>query len=267
MAHKSGFYSLIIFAVMSFVSFDLCANPIKIETKSVLVARGGQGFITVFNTSDKVEYFRVVASQIKVNESGRAENVTKKNPRDLGLLVVPVNLKMAPMQKRKLRVVSLMKKKQDGLPDDMHVYYNINFEHITKAELDRVKEMENKSAQSSGMSFYINAKVEKRVIVDVGARDFKPQTTARIEAYEKKSDDGKMDTGKQLVITNSGNVVVWLTDLETCDRSNQCYGLKWFKMLYPGERYYHMIKDQDLKVEYVEKFGSSRKKRVVLVSS
>ncbi|MEC8882808.1 MAG: hypothetical protein VX737_06000 [Pseudomonadota bacterium] len=260
-------FLLLTFCVFVFTG-PVFANPLKLESRNLLLSRRGQEFITVVNTSDKTEYFRVIVRRVTVNNKGEVEYETKKNPRDLGLLVVPVNLKLASQQKRKLRVVSLLGAQAENLAADEHVYFRVEFDHVTKDKIDKIKAMEDKKAQTSGMSIFIDAKSERAVIVDVGSRnDFRPATSARFETVKisTETEEGKKELEKRLVITNSGNVLLWLTGFEICDLSGQCEGRVWFKLMYPGEQYFYTVDDNVSKIKYVEKFGSAEKKRVVVL--
>lgn len=246
-----------------FFSLDSWANPLKLETKSLLIPYRGQGFITVVNTSDKTEYFRVIPTRIAVDTNGSIDYETRKNPKDLGLLVVPINLKLQAKQKRKIRVASLIKPSSGN----MHSYYRVDFDHITKDRLEREKQMESASTPTSGMSVFIDAKTEKSVIVDVGSRnDFTPKTSTNIDSVSGQDPEGNSITQKRLTITNSGNVMLWLTGFETCDRSGKCKGKTWFKRLYPQEKYHHVLESGTVLVKYQELFGRKRTSRTVNIN-
>lgn len=215
------------------------------------------------NTSDKTEYFRVITSRIVIDANGTVDYVSKKNPKDLGLLAVPVNLKLQAKQKRKIRVASLIKPESGN----MHSYYKIDFDHITKERLDREKQMESASTPASGMSVFIDAKTEKSVIVDVGSRnDFAPKTSTTVDSVSGQDAEGNSITQKRLTITNSGNVMLWLTAFESCDRSGKCNGKTWFKRLYPLEKYHHVLESSTVLVKYQELFGRNRTSRAVNIN-
>lgn len=239
------------------------ANPLDLQKKTIILPYKGQGFLSIFNRSDKIEYYRATASRIEINDQGDVERIEIKNPRELGLLVVPVNIKMQPMQKRKVRVVSL--KPSPG--GTKHTYYSIDFDHITKESQERIKQIEKDKEQTSAMKVYISSKAEKSVIVDVGSKnDYNPRTNAIVDIYDKdKDEEGQVIKKNRVVITNTGNVVLWLTGFETCKKNGTCQALTWFKLIYPGEKYRYVLEDGVESVRYVELFGSKETKRFIKI--
>lgn len=251
---------LLVFPITS----SLYANPLKLESKHLIVPRRGQDFLTVVNASNDVAYFRVSISRVVIDENGHVNYVKSNDPRELGLLVVPVNLKMQPQQRRKIRIVSLVDKMPIVSAPDSHVYFRIEFDHLTQSSVERQKQFEALASGNGKVNIFIDAKVDKSVIVDVGSRqDLNPKTTARLDPFQTADGVRK----NRLMITNTGNVVVWLTELKQCDRSDRCAGSAWFKMIYPNERYYVVLSEDTVRVIYTERLGSIKTPRSVPISS
>lgn len=257
------FVRQIISLLLIFSWTHISSNPLEIQKKGISLPYKGQGFLTIFNRSSKVEYYRATVSRIEINDQGDAEYIRAKNPKDLGLLVVPVNIKMQPMQKRKVRVVSL----NPSPGGDKRTYYSINFDHITKAQQERMKQIEKDKDQTSAMKVYITSKAEKSVLVSVAAnRDQNPKTKAVVDVFDQAQDEqGQPIKKNSVVITNTGNVALWITGFETCKKNGTCKSLSWFKMMYPGEKYRYVLDDDVESVRYVELFGSKKTKRFIKI--
>ncbi|MAV28659.1 MAG: hypothetical protein CMF43_02520 [Legionellales bacterium] len=236
------------------------ANPLRLSTTHMLIPRTGQEYITVFNTSDAIAYFRVNVERVVINAQGQPTYVTARNPNELGLLVSPVNLKMQPRQKRKVRVLSLVNKVPGLVSGTGHVYYRIDFDHVTQQDLEQQKKM-NDPVPDGALQFLIRGKIAKTVIVDVGSRqDLNPQTSNQFVKVDRP--DSKIT--QQLEITNTGNVVVWIVDMEICDAS-ACQKGGWFRMLYPGEIYRIDVPPTTVKMSYTEKLGKRQQRQSVTI--
>ena len=81
-------YVVIVFILLAGQAF---ASPLQVGTRTLFVNPNAQGFVTVTNTASSTQYFRARIERIEVNAEGKLQKVTAQNPKDLGLLVVPVN--------------------------------------------------------------------------------------------------------------------------------------------------------------------------------